>query len=432
MPSLRTDKGNQWMARAIVNGKQIACKLFPAGKKYGSSWKQAKAWEEEQKATALKAFREEQEAIVLQAREQEIIAQRKIEEEQQALALQKLQEEQELLAIQEQEKEQKRLAQTKNTQAKKLKRLMDWVEKYLKHVERTMSRKTLVEKQAVMRSLLEFCEEEEIKSLEAITSGMAYEFLSQIKDERSSNVANKYRKNILAAWTWGMDFIDTFPQTVSPFRKVKPFAVTLQDRYVPPEEDVIKVLQQASGQDLVFLLTLYFTGARRGEIFRLTWSDVKLDEGKIRLSDNKAGNGQKRSRWLQMHPELIKALQWWKEIRPCEVENVFMQTQCKSYMGNPYTQRRNFMKNLCDKAEVKHFGFHAIRHKSASITFVQSGLNAAQILMGHYRATTTDRYTKSAGLYADQSDIISALGENGIGRIAGSLLNKNMTAECYA
>ena len=106
-----------------------------------------------------------------------------------------------------------------------------------------------------------------------------------------------------------MECIEGFPQVVAPFKGVKPFPVEQTDRYVPSEEDVVKVLQQAEGQDLVFLLTLYFTGGRRNEIFRLSWEkDVRLDcesGGKIRLSDNKAGNGQKRFRWLDMPPELV-------------------------------------------------------------------------------------------------------------------------------
>ena len=84
------------------------------------------------------------------------------------------------------------------------------------------------------------------------------------------------------------------------------------------------------------------------------------------------------------------------------------------------------MEDLCKKAGVKPFGFHAIRHKSAAITFEGSGLNSAQVLMGHYRATTTDTYVKSAGLYTDQSDILAALGGSGIGQIVGDLLKNKI------
>jgi len=98
---------------------------------------------------------------------------------------------------------------------------------------------------------------------------------------------------------------------------------------------VIKILQMVKGQDLVFLLTMYFTGARRGELFRLSWEDVDLVNGRIRLTDNKGKNGAMRERWLVMHPELAKAFAWWREARHCVVDNVFMQTQSDAYMGQP-------------------------------------------------------------------------------------------------
>ena len=169
--------------------------------------------------------------------------------------------------------------------------LMAWGDSYLTHVQRTMSRQTYVEKKLVTKDFFAYCGKKGIHDIAEITSARAYEFLSRIKDERGANVANKYRKNLLAAWNWGSDFLEGFPQVAPPFLKVKPFPVKHGERYVPPESDVIKVFQQAEGQDLVMLLTLYFTGGRRSEIFRLTWSDVDLQKEKIRLTDNKSGNG---------------------------------------------------------------------------------------------------------------------------------------------
>ena len=63
-------------------------------------------------------------------------------------------------------------------------------------------------------------------------------------------------------------------------------------------------------------------------------------------------------------------------------------------------------------------------------------LNAAQILMGHARATTTDIYIRSAGLYAPQDMILDALGNSGIGQAIGGLLEREMprqpvTAEAF-
>jgi len=372
MPSLRRDRGNGWWARVIVDGRQIACKMFPPGKKGGPEWRAAKEWEEETRKTA-----------------------------------------------------EANLPPTPTD----LELLLAWGDSYLQHVERTMRRQTKVEKKTVMKAFFAHCKAIGIDGLEGITRPRVYQFLSAIADEKGPNRANVYRKNLLAAWNWGIDYVDGFPQSAAVIERIRPFPVTRQARYVPPEEDVIKVLQLVKGQDLVFLLTMYYTGARRGEVFRLSWADVDLPGNRIRLTDNKGGNGEARERWLAMHTELAKALAWWKDARPCATDNVFMQTQSKAYMGQPYRQRMHFMNTLCERAGVKPFGFHAIRHKSAAITFVAKGLSAAQILMGHSRATTTDIYVRSAGLYSDHGAILDALSESVIGKAVSDMMEKAMPLE---
>ena len=50
----------------------------------------------------------------------------------------------------------------------------------------------------------------------------------------------------------GSGFFEGFPQMAPPFLMVKPFPVKHDERYVPPESDVIRVL--AEEQDLVMRL----------------------------------------------------------------------------------------------------------------------------------------------------------------------------------
>ena len=62
-----------------------------------------------------------------------------------------------------------------------------------------------------------------------------------------------------------------------------------------------------------------------------------------------------------------------------------------------YYQKRDTMKRICKKADVKPFGFHAIRHHVASI-LADSGkasLSQIQKLLRHRRSTTTDNYIKT-------------------------------------
>jgi hypothetical protein len=39
----------------------------------------------------------------------------------------------------------------------------------------------------------------------------------------------------------------------------------------------------------------------------------------------------------------------------------------REYYGKPFMYRLQFMRRLCDRAKVKRYGFHGIRHLSASI-----------------------------------------------------------------
>ncbi len=66
------------------------------------------------------------------------------------------------------------------------------------------------------------------------------------------------------------------------------------------------------------------------------------------------------------------------------------------YYGIPFQQRQHFMKKLCEKAEVKPFGFHAIRHLTASILY-HSGESVATVqqILRHKSPNTTSRYLKT-------------------------------------
>jgi site-specific recombinase XerC len=122
---------------------------------------------------------------------------------------------------------------------------------------------------------------------------------------------------------------------------------------------------------------------------------------------------------LNLTHTTAKALWWWLNARPCQAETVFFQTENALHLGEPFTHRSHFMPKICERARVKPFGFHSLRHKSATIAFSAQGLGAAQMLMGHYRATTTDGYIKSFGQYADRVSVVDALAGHGVGLALG-------------
>ena len=57
------------------------------------------------------------------------------------------------------------------------------------------------------------------------------------------------------------------------------------------------------------------------------------------------------------------------------------------------------MRRLCDKAKVKRFGFHAIRHLTASCLYRQgNSVGVIQAILRHKSPSTTERYLKTLGL----------------------------------
>ena len=122
----------------------------------------------------------------------------------------------------------------------------------------------------------------------------------------SGNAANKDKKNLRAAWNFGIKYLD-MPKD-DPFVAVESFPVTQQPRYVPPEKDFWKVHDVAEGEDKVLLLTFLFTGARRNELFSLKWDDVDLANSKVRLWTRKRKGGSFEYDWLPLIERLANAL----------------------------------------------------------------------------------------------------------------------------
>jgi len=99
-------------------------------------------------------------------------------------------------------------------------------------------------------------------------------------------------------------------------------------------------------------------------------------------------------------------LNWWQErmlITDADREHVFIcldkTSFCEEYYGKPFTVRQHFMARLCGKAKVKHFGFHAIRHLTASILYQKGyAVSVIQAILRHKNPNTTAKYLRSLGL----------------------------------
>lgn len=280
--------------------------------------------------------------------------------------------------------------------------LIEWAEQYLAFVRGRFGAKTYDEKKSVFRRF--FREINPELAVEELTPAMVLDYIQNQKKARSGYGANKDRKNLVAGWNWGRTYLKPVVlPSLNPCRVVK-MDEDRTPRYIPPENDFWKVFEVTEGQDRVMLLAFLYLAGRRGEIFRLTISDLDFETNRIRLWTRKRKGGNLEPDWLPMTKELKKALTWWIETRPIqESEYVFLcldeNQLLGEYYGKPFRFRVKMMRRLCEKAGVKRFGFHAIRHLTATQLY-QQGYSVAivQAILRHKSPSTTERYLKTLGL----------------------------------
>jgi integrase len=98
--------------------------------------------------------------------------------------------------------------------------------------------------------------------------------------------------------------------------------------------------------------------------------------------------------WLPMSDALCEDLLWlYKNRETKDSHFVFVCTRKGIHYGKPFTTRRTFMKNLCKRAKVKPFGFHALRRFSASILADKHKVSAKTIqrVLRHKNLSTTEK-----------------------------------------
>jgi len=290
----------------------------------------------------------------------------------------------------------------------------EWADKYLDEAKGRFVEKTYKEKNAAFKRLFQMrgvgpkMKVAEFVSSDLSETSIAYTYLNAQFQKRGGNAANKDRKNLARAWNWGQKNLSRFPKNlVNPFHAVDRFPKRTIGRYVPPSGDFWKVYEVATGQDKVMLLTALHLGARRGEIFRIKRSDVDFANNNVRLWTRKRERGDQEFDWLPLTMELREMLYKWCEYRfsvptPDE-EHVFVcldeDPVCEPYYGKPFLKRQFLMKRLCKRAGVKCFGFHGIRHLSATILYHNGkDLNYLQRFLRHQNPTTTQGYLKRLGL----------------------------------
>ncbi len=231
-----------------------------------------------------------------------------------------------------------------------------------------------------------------------MTPGHALRHLSKLAVEISGDRANRSKRHLIEAWSWGVRFLGLPP--LNPFAHVPDYPTCSKELIVPKEDDFWSVVDQAQDQqEKTAVLFLYYTACRRGELFRLKWSDIDFDREAVRLSCRKGRNASWFSAWVRIPDELIQELKRWKLQAGLGLQ-VFRL---------PYAF--HFIQVLCQRAGVPQFGFHSIRHLVA-VQLYRAGHTVAEIqtLLRHRSPQTTEIYLRSLGVFQTSEAVVESLG----------------------
>lgn len=147
-----------------------------------------------------------------------------------------------------------------------------------------------------------------------------------------------------------------------------------------------------------------FTGLRRAEIRALNWDDISFDAGTVRVRASTSKN--KEAVALPLHPELLAALQFFKESLRVARRQVFRSVpeistlrRDLARLGIPYVDEQG------RKAD-----FHALRHTFCTLLAL-SGVSprSAMELMRHSEMRLTQKVYTDAGQLSVAADVAKIL-----------------------
>jgi integrase/recombinase XerD len=158
-------------------------------------------------------------------------------------------------------------------------------------------------------------------------------------------------------------------------------------------EENSRLLAHAADYQRPIIITVLNTAFRVGDILKLTWEQIDFTRRTITLIQTKTDQ-----RIIQpMTDELIKAI---KTIpRHVSSPYVFCDSQ-----GRPYKRIVKGFTDACERAEIKGFRFHDLRHTFASYFIMRGGdLKTLQVLMGHKTIAMTTKYAHLAQEHLHQA-----------------------------
>ena len=164
----------------------------------------------------------------------------------------------------------------------------------------------------------------------------------------------------------------------NPMKDVKLFKENNQRVRYLGQTEMFSLLDECKDELKSIVMVAANTGMRRGEIMALKWDDIDLYADNIYIRKSKSGD----SRIVPMNRA---------------VKEVFSSLHLKKQADNEYLFKRWHREGFemaVERAEIKNFRFHDLRHHFAShAAMAGMDMNTLRELLGHRTLAMTQRYS---------------------------------------
>jgi integrase len=153
---------------------------------------------------------------------------------------------------------------------------------------------------------------------------------------------------------------------------------------ITSSEEYARLLAHCPAHLKPIIKLAYLTGMRRGEILNLTWGQVDLKEGfiKLRAEDTKTNDG----RLVPLNRDLVEMFK--------AMPRGFPQAPVFTYKGQSMAEMKRSFATACKQAGIEGFTFHDLRHTFNTNAY-RAGVPIPTIMKitGHKSIAMFRRYT---------------------------------------